>query len=538
MDNSGEQVVFRRLYMPRVKKTKASFKYDSQGRAILGSAKEMATWVKIGFNEQDKRKSSDDPFYRHYIDLSNCVLYISYPIGGKTPSSTVFNLCDIAGVVQGIEEIEGDPNYLYEVKYDIHLENSVLYGNFFHYVKFNGMVNMDDTIVQGSFSCFRCLFDGFVYMQRIHLQGGFDFEQCEFNQGLIMSGAVVESVNAKFNNCLLKKRLSLKAASFTNQRIDNYVQSILLTNSTVENLNISGIITDGLPLYIQDSSIQGMEMNNIKTEGVLGLYSCVLDGINTVVTDVSQPNNRIKEMVFHGCNIKAQCHIENCDIDKLTFSFGRIDDSGRLRFSQCNIDDLMFGSSSVLGRMDIIKSTIAMIDFDETCVPGYLSFQDNYVEDYENRQTLRLLKNEALKVNDDVSAQHFYVKEMQSLLSDNSISFWDKISLWLNKVFSKFGASWIRALCLTFFLSVALTFLMLGFGSEKYMFNPSGRFIGWPIVTIILDSINVFSIPLFSDTIKEYELNVFGQMLYFVIKIIVAYGTYQFVVSFRKHVRG
>lgn len=85
MDNSGEQVVFRTLYMPRVKKTKASFKYDSQGRAILGLAKEMATWVKIGFNEQDKRKSSDDPFYRHYIDLSNCVLYISYPIGAKPP---------------------------------------------------------------------------------------------------------------------------------------------------------------------------------------------------------------------------------------------------------------------------------------------------------------------------------------------------------------------------------------------------------------------------------------------------------------------
>lgn len=109
----------------------------------------------------------------------------------------MFNLCDIAGVVQGIEEIKGDPNYLYEVKYDIHLENSVLYGNFFHYVKFNGMVNMDDTIVQGSFSCFRCLFDGFVYMQRIHLQGG--FEQCEFNQGLIMSGAVAVFVDEDYN---------------------------------------------------------------------------------------------------------------------------------------------------------------------------------------------------------------------------------------------------------------------------------------------------------------------------------------------------
>ena len=54
---------------------------------------------------------------------------------------------------------------------------------------------------------------------------------------------------------------------------------------------------------------------------------------------------------------------------------------------------------------------------------------------------------------------------------------------------------------------------------------------------MIINSINVFSIPLFSDTIKEYDLNVFGQILYFVIKVIVAYGSYQFVVAFRKHGR-
>lgn len=82
------------------------------------------------------------------------------------------------------------------------------------------------------------------------------------------------------------------------------------------------------------------------------------------------------------------------------------------------------------------------------------------------------------------------------------------------------------------------TLLMLGSGSGKYTFNFSGEFIGLSaFVTILLDSINVFSIPLFSDTIKEYDLNVFGQILYFIIKIVVAYGTYQFVLAFRKHGR-
>ena len=90
----------------------------------------MAAWVKLGFVEQDERKSPDDPFHQHFIDLRKCVLFISYPIGSKTPSSRVFNICDMAGIVPGIEEIKDDPNYLYEVKYDLHLDDSVLYGKF------------------------------------------------------------------------------------------------------------------------------------------------------------------------------------------------------------------------------------------------------------------------------------------------------------------------------------------------------------------------------------------------------------------------
>ncbi len=37
--------------------TKSDFIYDDHGRAILGSAKEMAAWVKLGFAEQNKKRS-------------------------------------------------------------------------------------------------------------------------------------------------------------------------------------------------------------------------------------------------------------------------------------------------------------------------------------------------------------------------------------------------------------------------------------------------------------------------------------------------
>lgn len=526
------------MIMPRSKKTITSFKRDEKDRVVLGSAKEMAEWVKLGFEEQDKRKSPDIPFEQHFIDLRKCVLYVSYPIGSKTPTSKIFNLCDLAGVVPGIEKIEGDPNYLFEVKLDIRFDGSLLYGNFFHYVKFNGMVNLDDATVRSSFSCFKCLFDGFVYMQGANLEGGYTFEQCEFSKGLVMSDAVVGGINAQFNNCSIKERLSLRGASFKNHRIKNYTQLIELTNSSVENLSISSINTEELPLYIDKVAIHNLKMHDLKMEAAIGFYQCDLDGIITAVQDETKENLRIKELALHCCNVKAQYHIENCEIDKLSLTFDKIEDCGRFRLFQSVVKDVIVGSTSVFGQMDIIENKISSVDMEGSCVHGYLTFQGNEVKKYEDRQTLRLLKNEAIKVNDEVSAQQLYAKEMQMLLADKSVSLWDKVSLWLNKIFSKFGESWGRALLVTLGLSIVLTLLMLGLGSGKYMFDSTGEFIGLGVLaTVLLDSINVFSIPLFSDTIKEYDLNVFGQVLYFVIKLVVAYGTYQFVMAFRKYGR-
>ena len=519
-------------------KTKSSFMRDNQGRTILGSAKEMAEWVKLGFKEQDEHKSPNNPLVQHFIDFRKCVLYVSYPIDSQTHTSEIFNLCDIAGIVPGIDKVEDDPNFLFEVKLDIRFENSILYGNFFHYVRFRGTVNLDDAIVRGSFSCVKCLFDGIAYMQRTTLQGGYSFEQCKFTKGLVMSEVIVGGINANFNNCIIKEILSLKDANFVNSRIKNYTQLIELTNSIVDNLSISKINTDEIPLYIDKTSIRNLKMHDMKMNAALGFYQCDLDGMITMVQDETKENLRIKELILHCCNVKAQYHIENSEIDKLSLTFDKIEDSGRFRISQCGVKELIVGSTSVFGQLDIIENKISSVDMESSCIHGYLSFQDNEVKKYEDRQTLRLLKNEALKINDEVSAQQLYAKEMQLLLTDKSVSLWDKVSLWLNKLFSNFGETWGRAIVVTLGLSVVFTLLMLGFGSNKYMFDCAGEFIGFgAFVTVLLDSINVFSIPHFSDTIKGYDLNVFGQILYFVIKLVVAYGSYQFVISFRKYGR-
>lgn len=517
-------------------KTKASFKRDEKNRAILSSAKEMMEWVKLGFKEQDASNTPDIPFQRHFIDLRNCVLYISYPIGSEDTTSKIFNLCDMAGIVPGIDKIEGDPNYLFEVKYDIYLDGSELYGNFFHYVKFNGSVSMDNVTVHSTLSCFKCLFDGYVYMQNINITGRADFEQCEFRNGLILNGATSDLFH--FNYSTILNRLSLASVNLVNKNCDGYHQNIEFTNSYFENLNLSKCKLGPFPVYFANSEIKGMRMDNVSLDSSLVFSSCKLDGVFTIVKDDKSPNNEFDIIDFYSCDLQGQFHIENTCVKKLLFNFSKIAEFGRLRICKCAVRELFTGSSSVYGQFDIAESDIDEINIDETCIHGYLSFQDNKVKGYANRQTIRLLKNEAVKVNDGVAATHFYAEEMDLLLSDNKGTFSERASLWLDKWFSGFGENCLQALLVTSGLSIVLTLLMLGVGSSKFAFNSDGEFMGvGSFVTSLLDSINVFSIPLFRDTIEEYGLNVFGQILYFFIKLIVAYGTYQFVVSFRKYGR-
>lgn len=524
------------MIVPRSKKTKSGFKRDEQGRVILGSAKEMAEWVKLGFEEQNEKRSPVIPFWKNYIDLSNCVLYVSYPVDSKEPVSKIFNLCDIAGVVPGIEKIEDDPNYLFEVTKDIHLDGSELYGNFFHYVKFNGAVRMDNVTVRSNFSCFKCLFQSFVYMQDIYITGRSDYEQCEFKKGLVQTGGRADLFH--FNNCTIEERLWLSRVNLENHHHKEYRQSIEITYSSVENLSLSAVNTNGLPICLGDSMINGMHIDKVALDSSLCFHSCVLDGIITSVKVEEDTRNIMKEVEFHGCELKGQSHFENSDIEKFSFNFSNVDESGRLRLSQCKIKDFVAGCSTVSGQMDVTENEISEICLEGTCIQGFLNFQSNSINKYSDRQTLRLLKNEARKVNDDVAATLLYAKEMRLLLADKSISKIDKVSLWLSRLFSGFGENWVQAFLVTFGLSVVMTSAMLGLGSTKYGFDLTGEFIGLKyFISILLDSINVFSIPLFRDTIEEYGLNVWGQILYFVIKIVVAYGSYQFVLAFRKHGR-
>ena len=128
-------------------KSKDEFPKDNKtGKTILGGAETMKEWVELGFEEQKKKHVEGKPFYP-YIDLTECILYISYPIGKSETTSKIFNFCDIAGIIPGTQKLENDSNgFLFQVDYPILFSGSILYGAFLHYVHFKERVDISNAI--------------------------------------------------------------------------------------------------------------------------------------------------------------------------------------------------------------------------------------------------------------------------------------------------------------------------------------------------------------------------------------------------------
>jgi len=524
-------------------RTKNDFSKDKNGRTILASAEDMREWVELGFEAQRKNRTSDMPFPQDVIDLMGCVLYISYPIGSDDVKSKIFNLCHMAEVVPGIKKSPEGEDYLFEVDLPIRFDGSELYGNFFHYVKFRDFVSLDKVEINNTCSFFRCLFEGPVYMQGIKIKGTTTFEQCRFEKGLNLYGSNIKGLDVYFRLCEIRRELNFHNACLEcNDTGENgYYKPFQFVNCIIENVNLSELRSNHKRIYFIESEVKGLKMHDFDLDLEIDFLSCVLSNQILLLRSDSEDGkqNSLKTIRLLNCNNQAQFHIENTRFDEIEMNYGEVSSYARFRMHQCVVDKLHIDGTTIYGQQDLTNSQITEISLDGVSVHGYLTFNENNVGKYHNRDTVRLLKNEALKVNDKVNAIHLYAEEMKMLLKDKkALTFTERIPLMINRVFSKFGESWWRPLWLTIVTTVALTLLMLALGSTEYAFSKDKPFIGWSkLITIYLNNINVFSIPMFNEVIKEYGLNVMGELMHLTTKVIVAYGVYQFTVGFRKYSR-
>ncbi|MGZ5133800.1 MAG: hypothetical protein ACXWCG_01565 [Flavitalea sp.] len=165
-------------------------------------------------------------------------------------------------------------------------------------------------------------------------------------------------------------------------------------------------------------------------------------------------------------------------------------------------------------------------------------FQNAKVQNAD-RESFRIIKNEFLKINNNVEALHYKAKEMiayeRELIAQKR---YDEYSLvFRNKISNDHGLSWARGLLFTLAISIIFYFWYLWtLQSQPFKWG----WAGWQSYIGAVDKtfgyfIRFFIITHDLDFMREYKPSSCSFFVDFLGKIFIGYGIYQTVQAFRKH---
>lgn len=515
-------------------KSKSEFPKDKEsGKTILGSAEAMKAWVALGFEEQKIHQIQGLPF-TPYIDLRNCILYVSYPIGQSQTTSQIFNFCDVAGIIPGTEKLANDPDgFLFQVNLQILFNGSILKGAFFHYVHFKERVDLSDTTIYTS-SCFKCKFDKGIFGQKAIVGDSLSWDQCEFEDSVYFSLTDFNVLTFCIRECNFKDELNLSSITLNAPSIENHPLHFCKTD--IRNLifnNLQGVNRD---ICLSNCKVENITISNPIFNYSLYILSTELSGIGLICCREFSPliKHTIKELTIDRCTIINQIHIEQVNIPSLTIRFCSIAENALLRISDCASVEMIANECIVSGSIELKRNKIENL-FLDLVLFGHVIFKKNAVEKYLSRDTVRLLKHEALECNDRVSAIEFDKIEKIILKKEpewKDMPFSDKTLIYLDKLTNYFGNNWIRPFSGMIISVLFLTSLFFACSSYNHIdFSEAGfnRFMhGY------LSNIDVFSITDFDKVTETYKLTICGQIIWLFTKLIVVYLAYQCLVAFRK----
>ena len=519
--------------MARDNRTKDDFQKDKDGRTILGTANDMARWVELGYEEQKHESSELYNIQGPFIDLRNCNLFVSYPIGGEKVISAIFNFCDIAGVVPDTSKDESPKNdYFYVVDKDIRFDNSILRGGFFHYVWFKGSINLLNTKI-GTCSFFKCRIDGVVWIANAEFSD-LTIINCCFSEIFSFIKNTVNSLNVLFDNCEFVQSLRIVSSEITQSCQVKHGDRLLFRHCRFhENTYIEDLKLNGNPLIFDECTINGLSVKGAHWEdSLLFINNCALDGIS-LFSNQKGKDSKIGKFTIWSTKISGQMHIEGYDITELTIGFSEIESNSRVRIYKNDISILKVNECSIHGRFDVADSKLMTVDYAGSICTGIIDFEECKYDKLANLPTTRLLKNQANKLNDIPTYLKLYRDEMDAY--ENSLS-WkspDKVMLRLNKLSNDYGQSWMKGIAFTLLTAIIALVLI----------NLLGRTSGIPPIVIsnegiqnfisdYLSVLNVFNIIRWSK--ESLDLNGYGLFISFLAKILISYGGYQTIVAFRR----
>jgi len=443
-------------------------------------------------------------------------------------------------------------------------------------VKFLGLTQFRSVRVKGGFSIMKCLIHtGPIGFRDGNYERGLSIYETTVEGELDLAGTVCKEI-LLIRQSILKGKLNLTNCTLERlQLIGNdkkgealLVSDLLLADSVIkgqvqiDKLKVTGdFIAERTEVnggvYITNSRFCGKWFwgNSFFEQGV-GIQKTVFEQHLSFSyarfskwVSISRSDYQRAEIFFTGAKFGGDLvlganitgHKRETFEGKITFRGAIIEANSIARIFGLNTakkpsGELNFDSALVKGLIDIREVYLDTISFDGTVVSG--SIQDNLsvLGAIKDRNTARVLKHESRKINNHLAALRYYRAEMA--IYSKSLK-WYKSDCWLmflNRCSNNYGLSWTRGVVFT-----------IGLGLFFYSLYTLQK-TGYDLLHLLNERfaagfINYFWLPTgfneLVDPVNPVHMNggAFGALFFILGKIAIAYGIYQTIAAFRKHIQ-
>lgn len=411
----------------------------------------------------------------------------------------------------------------------------------------------------------------------ISVKGSFTIENTTINSGLDLNGCKINGqlnlISIKLNGRLdlsQSKITTLNLGSLRNSSIRSELGDLSIAYTEFQgqvqlsNLNINGKVSSQGAVFKENIFFTNLNFNKD-----VHLNHSILD--KPINADNVCANGNFS---FYGSTINADMHLNDIDFSNANVSFigSRINAdlwlgallhndvkafTGTMTFqgamiaatsivrifnlntSKSPAGKIDFSNALIRGLLDIRNVYVNKITFNGTVVPGNIQDNNSLQLAIADGNTARLLKHEARRINNSISAVAYNKIEMKLYAETLSIrKFADWSMLRLNFISNNYGSDWLWGIvftiacgliCYSMFIISVFGFGLFWEDNWNFIYNDNKFWSGF---------VNYFWLPTgFNALIKDdiVQGGIRGGFTFITGKIMIAYGIYQTVAAFRKY---
>lgn len=513
---------------------------DDKNRHILDSTDKIIRWINFQFEEQEIKheKEPEIPFHR-YIDLSNCIICTQKTTDGNPILTNLFELAgEIDCVANTYVDYPHKTSFHQEVLEEIICHNSIIYGAFFHCTKFHKRIYFLNTIINGgNFS--RCEFLGDVFIHKCHLTFG-SFDGSIFHKSAYFSQSEFNHFQINFHGCVFMDDINLNNVKFV-----DILNTELLTHSKIDfsnstfhkNISLNNVELPTHCWFEECNFNQAIILQDITSKYVISFFGSVVQDRFSLTVTKDGCKNAIKELRIDHLKIFGRFDIEDCQIELLRANFANLQDKGILRLFRNTISICDMDSICNRGIIIIEENNLSNIILDSAINVGIIELEntDIGVENIKSRKTARILKDSAYKSNNIIDGLKYRALELDIHMSEKSLPLYDKVILYLNKYSNNYDRNFIYGVLFTMGSAVIFFWIINYLGTNYQIFELNFRFDFKGFGQIWKSYLDILNVLNFRDKLNGVELNAFGETMFLLAKIVIAYGMYQTIAAFRKY---